>query len=272
MIIAEALNKSAPLLLERRRLLEYITQHNYAYLLAHANDSLTDLQASLFHQLLARLHQGEPLAYVIGEQEFYGLTFKVTPAVLIPRADTELLIDLALPVLNSLDHPRCLDLGSGSGAIAVTLCALCPHIEMTAVDVSVEALKVAQDNADRLLKERVSHLTWLHSDWYENVTGDYEVIFSNPPYIAEGDPHLSQNGLPFEPQLALTSPHQGTQALEQIITKAPRFLKRPGQLFVEHGYDQERAVHLFMQQAGFSDIKTHYDLNRLPRVTNGILL
>jgi len=272
MIIAEALSKSAPLSLERRRLVEYITQRNYAYLLAHANDRLSDSQVSLFLQLLQRLQQGEPLAYVIGEQEFYGLTFKVNPAVLIPRADTELLIDLAVPVLNSLTHPRCLDLGSGSGTIAVTLCTLCPHIAMTAVDVSVEALKVAQDNANRLLRERASHISWLHSDWFENVTGEYEVILSNPPYIAEGDPHLTQNGLSFEPQLALTSPHQGTQALQHIITKAPHFLKRPGHLFVEHGFDQQEPVRIFMEKAGFSNIKTHYDLNRQPRVTNGILL
>ncbi|KXW55513.1 peptide chain release factor N(5)-glutamine methyltransferase [Ferrovum sp. PN-J185] len=271
MIIAEALNKSAPLSLERRRLVEYLTQQNYAYLLAHANDSLSEAQTSLFHQLLQRLHLGEPLAYVIGEQEFYGLSFKVNPAVLIPRADTELLIDTAVPLLNSLSHPRCLDLGTGSGAIAITLCALCPHIEMTAVDVSIDALAVAQDNASRLLKERVTQLSWLHSDWYNNVSGHYDIIVSNPPYIAEGDTHLTEDGLPFEPQLALTSPWRGTQALQHIITEAPRFLTRPGYLLVEHGYDQENPVHALMKEAGFNHIKTYQDLNRLPRLTSGIL-
>ncbi|KRH79149.1 release factor glutamine methyltransferase [Ferrovum sp. JA12] len=271
MIVADALNVRDPLRLERRRLLEHITRRDYAYLLAHAEDPLSEHQEHLFLQCLSRLQTGEPLAYILGEQEFYGITFQVTPAVLIPRPDTELLVEEAHKVIRSLAHPSAIDLGTGSGAIAITLSLLCPTLRITATDISSSALAVAQHNAQRLVQDSASRISWLTSDWFDSVTDTFDVILSNPPYIAMGDPHLKGEGLPFEPEIALTSGPQGRQALACIIEQAPRFLKRPGYMFIEHGYNQEVFVQNAMEQAGFVKISTHLDLNRLPRLTQGML-
>ncbi|MBU6468351.1 MAG: peptide chain release factor N(5)-glutamine methyltransferase, partial [Betaproteobacteria bacterium] len=161
MIIAEALNPREPFSIERRRLLEHLTQRNYAYLIAHSNESLSASQEQLFNTYLTRLKGGEPLAYILGEQEFYGLSFKVNPQVLIPRPDTELLVDHALSLIQTLNHPQVIDLGTGSGAIAITLTKHCPALTMTATDISPAALNLAQRNAKLILKDKSSSMIWL---------------------------------------------------------------------------------------------------------------
>lgn len=218
-----------------------------------------------FAALAARRRAGEPLAYLLGTQEFYGRGFAVTRDVLIPRPETELLIDLALPLLRGARAPRVLDLGTGSGCIAVTLALEASAAEVTAVDASAAALAVARANADRL----GARVAFVRSDWFDTVTGSFDLIVSNPPYIAAGDPHLG--ALRFEPTAALTAGADGLACLRRIAQAAPAFLARQGTLMVERGYDQGEAVRRLFAESGFADIHTHRDLAGHERVCVGRL-
>lgn len=252
--------------LEARILMEHSLSRPHAWLIAHDDEVLTAEQLTAFAQRVNRRLQGEPVAYILGSREFFGLSFTVTNATLIPRPDTELLVELAL---QHLPNGPCslLDLGTGSGAIAVTLAHLRPDARVTATDQSASALQVARQNAERHAPGRVS---LLQGNWYEPVQAEhFDLIASNPPYIATYDPHLQQGDLRFEPPTALAAAENGLSDLRHIILQAPDHLKPHGWLLVEHGYDQQEACQALFRQAGFSQIATHRDLGGQPRVTLG---
>ena len=291
---------------EARRLLAYLTGQPLTWFMAHGNDPADPDIAPRFQALAKRRRAGEPLAYLLGQQEFYGRPFAVSPAVLIPRADTETLVETALEQLARLRRQRCavplslLELGTGSGIIAITLALEAPDTEVHAVERSPEALAVAQQNAKALGADRIH---WHAGSWWQalaNATGSHEatenaataaqttspitarqgrptepparrfdLIVSNPPYIAANDHHLQQGDLRFEPPQALAAGPDGLDDLRIIIGGAPAHLNPGGWLLLEHGYDQETPVQALLRDAGFADVFTRRDLAGQPRVSGG---
>ena len=241
---------------------------NRAYLRTHPERSLTEAQQHQLRQNLNRRLAGEPLAYILGYTEFYGLRLQVSPAVLIPRADTELLVDLALKYIEPSQSAQVLDLGTGSGAIAIAIATERPLAHVTAVDYSQDALSVAQEN---VCAHRLS-VKLLHSDWFSALPQQtFDMIVSNPPYIVENDPHLQQTSLPFEPISALTSGTNGLDDIAHIIEQAPHWLSAQGWLLIEHGYHQGQVVRSLFEKHGFQSIRTHQDYGQQDRVTMGQL-
>jgi release factor glutamine methyltransferase len=217
--------------------------------------------------LAARRAEGEPVAYLLGWREFYGRRFAVGPAALIPRPETELLIDRALELLPPAAMAEVLDLGSGSGVIALTLALERPHWVLTSVDASASALALARENARTL---GAANAEFLHGDWYGPVAQrSFDLIVSNPPYVADTDPHLARGDLRFEPASALRAGSDGLEAIRQIVAQAPEYLRPGGWLLFEHGCDQADACRRLLAQAGFVDVTTAADLAELPRVSGG---
>jgi release factor glutamine methyltransferase len=249
---------------EARLLLMHAASVTATDIAAHPERDLPSTKLPGFMSLVARRAAGEPIAYLLGRREFYGREFKVTPAVLIPRPETELLVETALAKVSRGDTPRILDLGSGSGCVAITL-ALELGGEVTAVDLSSEALVVACDNAARL----GARVDFVQSDWFSAVEGQFELIVGNPPYVAEGDPHLAEGDLRFEPMAALACGADGLAAIRRILAEAPKHLAPGGWLFLEHGYDQAEAMRGLLAQAGFAAIEQHRDLAGIVRVSGG---
>jgi len=235
--------------------------HDRAWLLLNDTFELSIDQQAQFQQGLARLLDNEPLAYVTGWQAFHGLELQVTPDVLVPRADTETLVDWALVL--GLPQARVLDLGTGSGAVALALQHQRPHCEVNAVDASEDALQVAQANAQRLNLP----VHFVHSHWMNAVQGRFDLIVSNPPYVAEGDVHLA--ALAHEPLQALTSGPDGLQDIAQIVSQAPQHLNKGCWLLLEHGWDQAPAVQNLLNKAGFLGVQTRQDLAGVDRCTGG---
>jgi release factor glutamine methyltransferase len=234
-------------------------------LITQSERVLTTEEAQRFGALVQRRLRGEPIAYIVGQREFYGLPFNVSPAVLIPRPDTELLVELALERL----PPRSsvLDMGTGSGAIAVAIAHSRPDAAVTALDVSEPALDVARGNAAL----NNAAVRFLHSDWYSAVQGEsFGLIVSNPPYIVAGDRHLSEGDLRFEPQGALTDQADGLTCLRTIIAGAPHHLAAGGWLLMEHGYDQAEAVRALLSAQGYTEVQSWRDLAGIERVSGGI--
>lgn len=222
--------------------------------------------AARFLDWVAQRRAGRPVAYIIGRREFYGRPFAVSEAVLIPRPETELLIDCALEYLRGGE--RVLDLGTGSGAIAVTLACERPTTRIVAVDQSAAALAVARCNAQALAPGAIE---FIPGSWFDSVTlRDFDAIVSNPPYIAAADAHLARGDLRFEPAGALVGGENGMACIEHIVRHAPRYLRAGGRLLLEHGYDQGQAVRHALQAAGFRDIRTWRDLADHERVTGGV--
>lgn len=251
---------------EARILLRHVLQCPFARLAAWPESVLDLAEWDQFRMLVERREAGEPIAYLVGEREFYGHAFMVSPAVLIPRPESELLVELALARFGDKPRTRVLDLGTGSGALAITLSKELPEAEVTAVDRSREALLVAMANAVRL-KASVS---FVQSDWFTGVSGDrYQLIVANPPYVASGDPHLEQGDVRFEPATALASGPEGLDDLAEIAAQAPAHLEPGGWLFVEHGYNQACRVRGLLTDAGFSAIASYRDLAGIERVTGG---
>lgn len=260
---------------EARLLLSHVLLQPPVWLLTH-DDAILDAAAlSAFDTLVMRRAAGEPVAYLLGHREFFGRDFVTRPGVLIPRPETELLVDLALKKLGTPrglpagrvgDTPRVLDLGTGTGCLAITLALECPLAQVTALDVSSEALAIAAENARRL----TASVRFLRSDWYAAVQGEvFDIIVSNPPYIAVADAHLTQGDLRFEPPAALASGADGLDAIRHIITTAPAYLSAHGELWLEHGYDQAEAVRELLIAAGFVAIEQHRDLAGIVRVSGG---
>ena len=239
------------------------TGSDRAWLLAHDNDVLAPAQHTQFLALCQRRAAGEPVAYLTGHKEFYGLPLQVDARVLDPRPDTETLVDWALEVMAPLPSPRVADLGTGSGAIALALQSQRPTAQVLAVDASSDALAVAQANAQRLgLPVR-----FVQSDWLAGVEGVFDAIVSNPPYIPSADPHLA--ALTHEPLQALASGADGLADLRTIVAQAPAHLAPGGWLLLEHGYDQAEAVRALLTQRGFVQVQSHNDLAGIARCTGG---
>jgi release factor glutamine methyltransferase len=239
--------------------------HDRAWLLAHDTDLLTEAQQHSWDQALHRRLQGEPVAYITGQKDFFGLTLKVDARVLDPRPDTEILVEWALELLPSGQPARVLDLGTGSGAVALALQHQRPAAQVTAVDASADALAVACANAQRLnlpVKFVISH-------WMDNLAGPFELIVSNPPYVAEGDPHLA--ALTHEPLQALASGADGLDDIRQIIAHAPSRLAPGGWLLLEHGWDQAVAVQALLRTAGFVKVQSRRDLGGIERCTGAVM-
>ncbi len=252
--------------LENRILLCEATGLSRVQLITQGDRALTLDEASRLDDLVARRLRGEPIAYIVGKREFFGLEFRVGPAVLIPRPDTELIVELALERLPG-NAPRLLDMGTGSGAIAVAVAHTRPDADVTALDVSPDALAVAQANA----AANGARVRFLESSWFDALAAGetFDVIASNPPYIAAGDEHLAQGDLRFEPVGALTDHADGLSALRIIVQGSPRHLVPGGWLLLEHGYDQAAAVRALLLDAGFADVQSWRDLAGIERVSGG---
>lgn len=254
---------------EARALLRYVTGLSTSQLITRDTELLSAEQAQQLADLAKRRLDGEPLAYLLGEREFFGLPFVVTPAVLIPRADTEVLVQFAL---EHLPMGGCaIDLGTGSGAIAVSIAVQRPDVQVHASDVSASALACAMDNAQRLVDVTAHPIQFHHGNWFEALPKGLraDLLVSNPPYIPADDPHLAEGDLRFEPTSALTDQHDGLDCLRELIDQAPHWLKPEGWLAVEHGWNQHHAVQSLFQQRGFADVATRQDLEQRPRITFG---
>lgn len=281
--------------LEARLLLLQRLQVDHAWLLAHEGDSLSADSLAGFQALLQRRLNGEPIAHILGQREFYGLMLKVTPDTLIPRPDTETLVEAALAKIPDTSFAarkgcitgkivdasmakdrdgtatglKVLDLGTGTGAIALAIASQRPHAEVMAVDTSIAALAVASENARNL---HLRNVRFIQSDWFSALSDTrFDLVVSNPPYIADQDPHLSEGDLRFEPLGALASGTDGLDDLRQIVAYAPRHLNVGGWLILEHGYDQAGMVGDLLQRAGFSALGQARDLAGIVRVSYGQL-
>ena len=238
-----------------------------SWLFAHADDLLGEADAARFDALLARRVAGEPVAYLTGSRGFWTLDLAVTPATLVPRPETELLVELALARLPAVAPVRVADLGTGSGAIALALAEERPRAHVVATDASPEALEVARGNA---VRNRIGNVAFRLGSWLAPLAGEcFDLIASNPPYIADGDPHLSQGDLRFEPAMALSCGPDGLDAIRIIVRDAPACLRPGGWLLLEHGWDQGEAVRALLAEAGFVDAATARDLEGRDRITLG---
>ena len=252
--------------LENRILLCHATGLTRVQLITQGDRPLAPDEAARLTDLVARRQRGEPIAYIVGRREFFGLDFQVGPAVLIPRPDTELIVELALERLPQ-GPARLLDMGTGSGAIAVAVAHTRPDADVTALDVSPDALALAQANA----AANGARVRFLHSSWFDALDAGeiFDVIASNPPYIAAGDEHLAQGDLRFEPVGALTDHADGLSALRTIIEGSSRHLVPGGWLLLEHGYDQAEAVRTLLVNAGYAEVQSWQDLAGIERVSGG---
>ena len=253
--------------LEAQLLLQHVLNVNRAWLIAHENDALQANQHAAFEALLNRRLNGEPIAYILGGRAFYGLDLLVTPDTLIPRPDTETLVEAALAQIPIAAHPSILDLGTGSGAIALAIAKNRPQASVIAVDASKAALAVAKKNAQNL---SIDNVEFVLSNWFQHLNNQpFDVILSNPPYIEENDAHLSQGDLRFEPISALSSGKDGLNDIRQIIENSLVHLQPQGWLMLEHGFNQADKVADLMANTGFVSIETIKDFGGNNRVTIG---
>lgn len=267
--VAQLLRESGLAAVDARALLRRVLDWSPAQLASRAEVPVAPPLVEAFAALAARRASGEPVAYIIGEREFYGLMFKVTPAVLIPRPETELLVELALERIPADAPCRVLDLGTGSGCVALTIARQRPQSRVTATDCSRDALAVASANAQAL---DVRNVEFAHGDWFDAVADRrFDLVVSNPPYIAAGDAHLREGDLRFEPQDALAAGVDGLECIRRIVRSAAAHLSVGGWLLLEHGYDQARACRELLGNAGFSRVLSHCDLAGIERVSGGLL-
>ena len=258
---------------DARVLLAHALGWTRTQLITRGDEPLGAAEVERYLALEARRSAGEPVAQLVGMREFFGRPFDVTPDVLIPRPETELLVDAALDAIDGIAHPAVLDLGTGSGAIAVSIAAERPDAQVWALDRSTAALAVARRNADKLLDapRPGGPLHFVASDWYAALDPAlvFDAIASNPPYIAQHDPHLSQGDLRFEPRGALIDDADGLTAIRTIVAGAGARLKAGGSLWIEHGYDQADAVRTILAAHGFVAIDSLTDLAAIERTTGG---
>ncbi|MDH3342295.1 MAG: peptide chain release factor N(5)-glutamine methyltransferase [Gammaproteobacteria bacterium] len=251
--------------LDAEVLLCYTLKCNATHLLAWPEKTLNQEQTSLFNQLIEQRRTGVPVAYLTGKKEFWSLNFKVTTATLIPRPDTEILVEFILNKFPAKENLKLIDLGTGSGAIAIAIASERPNWEIIATDISAEALIIAKENAQQ---HQISNIQFIESNWFEQIqTQRFDLVVSNPPYIAESDPHLSQGDVRFEPLSALTSGETGMNDINQLTTESKEHLKTNGWLIFEHGYNQKEHVYKCLNRHGFQEITQLADLSGQPRVT-----
>jgi release factor glutamine methyltransferase len=253
---------------DARLLLQHALGVEHAHLITHRDDPIAKATHAAFLGLIAQRCKGVPIAYITGRREFFGVDFSVTPAVLIPRPETELLVELALEHISESAQARILELGTGSGAIAISIAKLRPNSSIVAVDISSSALAIACDNAARILGLPCpARIQFLQSDWFEGLAGQrFDLVVCNPPYVADADPHLAQGDLRFEPSGALLGGRDGLEAIRSIVSRAQSHLLPGGWIMLEHGYDQAEQCRVLASQAGFSRVATHADLAGIPRV------
>jgi len=259
----EACSESARL--DAELLLAHCLEKPRSYLYSWPEQTLSDPCWQRFQDLVQQRVQPTPIAYLLGTREFYSMEYATTPAALVPRAETELLVEMALQQI-PVDAPMHIcDLGTGSGIIAITLKKQRPLTSVCATDVDAAALELARENA----RAHQVEIDFIESDWYQMLPpgARFDLIVSNPPYVAADHPFLAQGDLPAEPAIALTPGNSGLEALEVIIGSAPDYLNPGGLLIVEHGYDQQAPVAKLLQQHGFTDIRCEFDLNNLPRTS-----
>ncbi len=259
--------------IEANLLCQQVLDVNRAWLISHANDALEANQQAAFEALVHRRLNSEPIAYILGSREFYGLALKTTPATLIPRPDTETLVEAALAKIPQNAILNILDLGTGTGAVALAIASNRPQTKISAVDSSLEALNVATENAQslKLLNFRLIESNWFSALALDKEAEKFDVIVSNPPYIAQDDAHLKQGDLRFEPLSALASGKDGLDDIRQIIQDAPIYLNPNGWLMLEHGFDQAEAVAALLSERGFSQIDHARDIAGTLRVTFGAI-
>ena len=255
-------------ILDAEVLLCQCLRKNRSFLRAWPEHQPSDQQTAQFLELIERRLQGQPVAYLTGEREFWSLTFKVSPAVLIPRPESELLIELGLTLLPNQPGAKAIDLGTGSGILAVTLAVERPLAAIFATDISTEALAIAKLNAEQL---SANNIRLAQSNWFDAILErDFDLVISNPPYIAADDPHLRQGDVRFEPSGALVSADNGLRDIRLIAQQARRHLKSGGQLLIEHGYNQRTEVQAIFEALDYRQVTTHNDLSGHPRVTSGV--
>ena len=261
------LTESDSATLDAEVLLCLVLEKQRSYLRAWPDLNLPADLALQFWALIEQRKQGLPIAYLTGYREFWSRDFQVTPDVLIPRADTEILIELCLKLIPTDNSCKIIDLGTGSGIIAITLAAERPLAELTGTDFSLAALAIAKANAKQ---HQISNVQFYQSDWFASVpNGKYQFIVSNPPYIAEDDEHLQIGDLRFEPRSALSALDSGLRDIRIIAKEAYQRLESGGYLLIEHGYDQQESVHRIFNDCHYQQIQTVTDLAGLPRVTYG---
>jgi release factor glutamine methyltransferase len=267
--IAEILRTARIAPLDARVLLQAALGVSHAHLAAHPEHVVAGEALARYFALAARRAAGEPVAYLTGEREFFSLDFKVTPTVLIPRPETELLVELALARIPQDASCRALDLGTGSGCIAISIAKLRPRARVTATDRSRDALDIAAENA-RVLGVR--NIDFALGDWFAAIDGErFDIIISNPPYITEGDPHLVSGDVRFEPVAALTAGADGLTCIRDIVDGAGAHLVPGGWLLFEHGWDQAAACRALLHAAGFSAVRSWQDLAGIERVSGGVV-
>ena len=265
----EQLNtKSDSARLDSEMLLAFALDQNRSYLYTWPDKTLTSQQQSHFQEFVNRRLAGEPIAYIVGQQEFWSMPLKVTPDTLIPRPETELLVELALEKIPLNTEQHILDLGTGSGAIALAIARERPACQVTGIEHCKQALIVACENARQL---GINNIAFIDGHWFSPLEQSkrFDLIVSNPPYIPAADPHLSQGDVRFEPDSALSSGADGLDDIRQIAEDARRFLRPGGWLFIEHGYDQGAAVTSLLCQHHYKNVIDHKDLAGLPRVVAG---
>ncbi len=257
-------------IIEARVLLRHVLGRDDGYLIAHADQALTAGQQTAFEALAARRRCGEPIAYLTGRREFYGLEFRVTPAVLIPRPETELLVERVLERVPTQSAARVLELGTGSGCVAIVIAQRRPRASVVAVDDAAEAVALARENA---VRHAVPNLNVVCGDWFAAVPGErFDVVAANPPYVAAGDPHLTASALQCEPRRALVAGPEGTECIAAIIAAARDHLSDDGWLLFEHGHDQGARSRTLLAAAGFSrQLSTWRDLAGIERVSGAQL-
>lgn len=253
--------------LDSELLLCSILKKDRTFLRAWPEQKLDQQQTNSFHKLLEQRLQGNPIAHILGERGFWSLNLKVTTDTLIPRPDTERLVELALERIPEKSQWKILDLGTGTGAIAISLAKEKPDCFITATDRSIAAIDIAKQNAT---ENKISNIEFIHSNWFTNFKNQqFDMIVSNPPYIKENDPHLKQGDVRFEPMSALISGEDGLNDIRTIIQNSQNHLKKNGILLIEHGYDQADAVCEMLNAANFTQVNNFKDYNGNPRVSAG---